>query len=409
VKVLLVHNYYRSGQPGGEDVAFRQERELLESAGTEVVTYTRSNDEVGERDPFAVANAALGLRWSRRTLQELGALIRSERPQVAHFHNTFPLISASGYAACRTHGVPVVQTLHNYRLVCAAGTYYRRGAVCELCRPGSPWPAVRHRCYRSSAAASLGVSWMLWRHWRGGVYASLVDRYVVLTRFAAGRLAQAGVSADRIVIKPNFVAGPAGAGTGDGGYAVFTGRLWAEKGVRTLLEAWRELRDVPLKVLGDGPLMAELAGQVRAEGLPVEFFGMRPRAEVLAIVARAAMQVMPSECFEGMPLALLEAYASGVPVVAARIGSLEELVQPGETGLLFEPRDAHGLASRVRALRADPALRARLGLGARARYLAAFTPAHNLEVLLGIYRDLTEAPGHERPGSAAAWRQAVAP
>lgn len=409
MKVLLVHNYYRSGQPGGEDVAFRQERRLLESAGIGVIAYTRSNDEVGGRDVPALARAIAGLRWSRRTLRDLGEVVRRERPDVAHFHNTFPLISASGYAACRGHGVPVVQTLHNYRLVCAAGTHYRRGEVCELCQPGNPSPAVRHGCYRDSVAASTAVSWMLWRNWRGAVYTDLVDRFVVLTHFAAGRLAAAGVPPDRIVIKPNFVEAPADAAPGDAGYAVFSGRLWAEKGVHTLLDAWEQLPDVPLKVLGDGPLMHELAEHCRAGSLPVEFLGMRPREEVLRIVAHARVQVIPSECFEGLPLALVEAYAHGVPVIASRIGSLAELVVPEKTGLLFEPRDASGLAAQVRRLWSDPALRSRLRLGAREQYAAAYTPERSLEMLLRLYEDLASGHGRQRAGIAGERTCAVAP
>lgn len=409
MKVLLVHNYYRSGQPGGEDVAFRQECALLESAGAQVVTYTRSNDEVDERDLRAVAAAATGLRWSRRTLRELGEIARRERPDVAHFHNTFPLVSVSGYAACRRHGVPVVQTLHNHRLVCAAGTYYRGGQVCEQCRPGAPWPAVRHRCYRGSVAASAAVAWMLWRNWHSGAYTGLVDRFIVLTRFAAERLAAAGMAPDRIVIKPNFVRAGDAAPRGDGGYAVFSGRLWAEKGVNTLLDAWRQLRDVPLKVLGDGPLMCELAARCRAESLPVEFLGMRTREEVLEIVARAQVQVIPSECLEGLPLALVEAYAHGVPVIASRIGSLAQLVVPGTTGLLFEPRDAAGLAKQVRCLRDDAELRNRLRQGARDQYLAEYTPERSLEILLRVYEDLAPGGNRGQTGTAGRQLQAVAP
>lgn len=390
MKILLVHNYYRSGAPGGEDVVFRQERRLLEAAGVRVVAYTRSNDEVDDGNPFAAARTAMGLRWSRRSFRELSELIRRERPDVAHFHNTFPLISASGYAACRVYGVPVVQTLHNYRTVCAAAIFYRDGAVCELCKPGAHWPAVRHRCYRGSTAASLLVASSLWRNWKSGVYLNLVDRFVVLTRFAATRLAAAGVPPDRIVIKPNFVEIASSEARMPGDYAVFAGRLSPEKGLRTLLDAWRELADVPLKILGDGPLMAELAERCRRESLNVQLLGMLPRDQVLATVAGAQLQVVPSECFEGLPMAAVEAFGCGIPVVAARIGSLEEMIVPDENGLFFEAGNGRDLAKQVRRLRSDAPLRTRIGRGARDRYLAMYTPQRSLEALLGLYGRLTE-------------------
>lgn len=405
LKVLLVHNLYRSIAPGGEENVFRQERDLLQEAGVDVVCYTRCNDDVDEHDTAQVLQTAASMTWSRRSYAELAELVRRERPAVAHFHNTFPLISVSGYAACRDNGVPVVQTLHNYRIVCAVATFYRDGQVCELCHAGNPWPAVRHRCYRASAPASFAVAWMLWRNWRGGVYTSLVDRFIVMTQFSASRLAAAGVPPGRILIKPNFVRAPASVGASPSDYAVFAGRLSAEKGLRTLLDAWRELPDVPLKILGDGPLMAEVLQRCRSESLPIEVLGMRPREEVLEIVARARMQVVPSACFEGaLPLVAIEAYACGVPVVASRLGSLQEMIDEGRTGLLFKPQDSADLARQVRRLQADEALQAEIRRGTRERYLSMFTPERSLEILLGLYEELS---GRSTPLSVAAQQAAA--
>jgi glycosyltransferase involved in cell wall biosynthesis len=405
-----VHNHYRSGAPGGEDVAFRQERALLESAGVEVVAYTRSNDEVDERNPLEAARTAWNLRWSARTWREIGALIDRERPAVAHFHNTFPLVSASGYAACRERGVPVVQTLHNYRTVCAAATFFRDGQVCEQCRPGAPWPAVRHRCYRGSVVGSLAVAWMLWRQWRDGTWTDLVDRFIVLTPFAARRLAAAGVPPERILVKPNAVAAPPPAEPQSGRYALYAGRLSEEKGIGTLLDAWRDVPGVTLKVAGDGPLMATLAARVRDESLAVELLGMLPRDEVLRLMAGALAQVVPSRCFEGaLPLVTIEAWASSVAVAASRIGSLAEMIDDGRTGLLSTPGDAAGLAANLRRLVDDPALRARLAAAGRDAYRALFTPECSRTVLLGLYRELAAQAARPRAarGAGAAARAAT--
>jgi glycosyltransferase involved in cell wall biosynthesis len=393
MKILLVHNFYRSGAPGGEDAVFRQERTLLGRAGAEVISYERSNDEVDESYVRQVAITAARMAWSRPVYRELGNLLRQERPDIAHFHNTFPLISPSAYAACRDAGVPVVQTLHNYRLICSAGTFYRDGHVCEICTSRSPWAAVRHRCYRDSIPGSLAVAWMLYRNWSGGTFTSLIDRYIALSQFAAGRFASQGVPAERIVIKPNFVDSPEPPSPGGGGYAVFAARLSPEKGVRTLLHAWRSLRDIPLKIVGDGPMMEEMRAIVAAEGLPVEFLGMRPRSEVLEIIGHAELQVVCSEWFEGFPLVIVEAYARGTPVIASRIGSLVEIVEDGRTGYHFPPGDAGAMADRVRQLWSDAPLRQRLRAGARARFEASYTPEANLESLLAIYRQLVPGMG----------------
>ena len=385
MKVLMVHNFYRAATPGGEDNVFRQERDLLANAGVEVVCFTRSNDDVDVSDPRQVARTAAGMAWSWRSYEELSDLIMRERPDVAHFHNTFPLISAAGYVACRDRGVPVVQTLHNYRIVCAAATFHRNGRVCEQCSAGRPWPAVWHRCYRGSLAGSLAMARMLRTNWRRGIYEDFIDVFVALTEFAASKFASQGLPRERIVVSPNFVDSTAPASRGGGGYAIFVARLSEEKGTRVLLRAWRELRDIPLKVVGDGPLFDEFQAAARAEGLPIEFLGMRPRDEAIELIGGAELQVIASECFEGFPLVAVESYARGTPVVASSIGGLTELVIDGETGLRFEAGNAPALAGAVRRLWGDGALRARLRSGARARFDAEYTPDHALQRLLSIY------------------------
>ncbi len=234
--------------------------------------------------------------------------------------------------------MPVVQTLHNYRLVCCAGTFFREGKVCVECTAASPWPGVRHRCYRGSLPGSLAVAWMLQSNWRRGTYTELVDVYVALTPFAADRFAAQGLPRERIVISPNFVDSLDPPNRGGGGYVAFAGRLSEEKGVRVVLDAWRELRDIPLKVVGDGPMAADFARAAREANLPIEFLGMRPRNEVLQIIGGAEFQVVASECFEGFPLVVVESYARGTPVIASRIGGLIELIAPEEDRPAFRCR-----------------------------------------------------------------------
>jgi glycosyltransferase involved in cell wall biosynthesis len=386
MKVLLAHDHYRSSAPSGEDAAFRNERTLLERNGDTVIPFERFNDDIDESGLGKRIRLALEGAWSARTYDELSSLLRRVRPNVAHFHNTFPLISPSAYAACRDFGVPVVQTLHNYRLVCAGALLTRNGQPCEDCLGTSLLPALRHRCYRGSFTATGAVVWMLASNRARRVYLTLVNRYIALTRFAASKFIAGGLPPVRIEVKPNFLPDPPSAGSGDGGYAVYVGRLSEEKGVRTLFDAWRALDGFPLKILGEGPLRQELEMRARDANIAVEFLGFRPRDEVLDAVARAAFAAVPSECYEGFPMVALEAYACGTPIVASRLGSLDEIVDDGVSGIKFDPGNAGDLAAKVTALLADrQALRA-MRTRTRALFDENYTAERNYARLLEIYQ-----------------------
>ena len=389
-RVLVAHNYYRSASPSGEDAVFDGECRLLERAGINVTRYFRHNDALDDHGLSGRLRAGMDAVWSPSARREILALIERDSPDVVHFHNTFPQISPSAYRGARLGNRPVVQTLHNYRLVCPGALLLREGRPCEDCIGGGRVSglrhALRHRCYRDSRAATAAVVTMLATHRISGTYATGVDRYIALTRFAASKLAAGGLPSDRLVVKPNFVDGPPVAGTGRGGYAVYVGRLSREKGVETMLAAWERVRGVQLKVIGDGPLDEELRRYARDRGIDVEFAGRQPRGEVLRVVADAALQVVPSECYEGFPMVIAEAYACGTPVVASAIGSLDELVEDGVTGARFRAGDASDLASTVMRLSNSPAELALLRAGARDRYERNYTPAANLRQLIDVYR-----------------------
>jgi glycosyltransferase involved in cell wall biosynthesis len=387
MRILLAHNYYRSSAPSGEDAVFKNERALLERQGVEVIPFERFNDDIDDRGVAQRIRLALNTAWSEATYRDIDALIRRTRPDIAHFHNTFPLISPSAYAACQDNNVPVVQTLHNFRLICASALLQRDDHVCEDCVGTSLMlPALQHRCYRDSIVATAAVVWMIVGNRMRGTYCKLVNRYIALTQFAAGRLIAGGLPADRITIKPNFLPDhPPEGGEGGGGYAVFVGRLSKEKGVRTLLSAWAGVRDLPLKVLGDGPLRAELEEMAARLALPVEFLGFRSRSEVIGVIMRAEIQIIPSEWYEAFPMVVLEAYACGVPVVASRIGSLAEIVIEGETGMLFEPGDPVDLANKINLLWTDRNSLADYRRMTRLHFDARYTAEQNYAILKKIY------------------------
>lgn len=389
MKILLAHNYYRSSAPSGEDAVFRGERALLERAGHEIIPFERHNDDIDESTLRRRSALALNGAWSRQSYDDIAELIRRHRPDVAHFHNTFPLISPSAYAACQDNGVPVVQTLHNYRLICANALLLRDGKPCEACVGTTLLPALRYRCYRGSLPATGAIVWMLARNRWNGTYSRLVNRYIALTQFAADRLVAGGLPPDRMIVKPNFLNLPRVAAEERESFALYVGRLSEEKGVRTLLDAWRAVRSVPLKILGDGPLHAELADTVMRHGLKVELLGQRSKDEVLRLVRQSAFQIVPSEWYEGFPMVILEAYASGTPVVASDIGSLAEIVEHERTGLLFRPGDAEDLARKIEAL-ATSALRLEYGRAAQAVFEQKYTAERNLSMLMDIYRQAQE-------------------
>jgi glycosyltransferase involved in cell wall biosynthesis len=381
VKILLVHNFYQ--QVGGEDLVVTSEAGLLASRGHEVVRYAAHNDEVN-----ALSTLALGRRtvWNHQAYAEVRQVIRRDRPDVVHVHNTLPLLSPSVYYAADAERVPVVQTLHNYRLVCPAALCFRDGRVCTDCLGKAvPLPAIRHGCYRSSRAASAAVVAMLSFHRVLGTWRDKIGVYVALTEMAVRLFVSAGLPESKLVVKPNFVDPDPGAGGGSGGYALYVGRLSGEKGVLTLLEAWRLLDGrVPLRIVGDGPLAPDVAAAAAA--IPgVTWLGQRPWDEIAPLLRDATCLVFPSECYETFGRTIVEAFAAATPVIAAGHGSAAELVRPGITGLHFEPGDAGGLATHVLSLHGDSRMQARMRTAARAEFEARYTADANYEALSAIY------------------------
>jgi glycosyltransferase involved in cell wall biosynthesis len=387
VKILVVHNAYQ--QRGGEDAVVGEETRLLEANGHAVVRYERHNDELQGCSALGEIGAAVEAIWSSRSFRDVRELIGKERPDVAHFHNTFPLISPSAYYACAQMGVPVVQTLHNYRLWCPAAKFLRDGKVCEACVGRSvAWPGVVHGCYRGSRAATAAVAAMLAVHRGMGSWQTKVDAYIALSEFTRRKFIEGGLPAERIVVKPNFVAGDFAANTHPGGYVLFVGRLSEEKGPQLLLPAWRSMRTkTPLCIAGDGPLLEKLSREVRDSSLTqIELTGHRTPDEVRALMQGARFLVFPSIWYEGFPMTIAEAFAGGLPVVASRLGSMAEIVQDGATGLHFESGNAADLAAKVEWAWNHPEELARMGRAARAEYEAKYQPARNYEMLMDIYR-----------------------
>ena len=392
MKVLIAHNSYQ--QPGGEDIVASAEAELLREHGHQVVWYRRHNDELRTNRGLRKLSAGFNTVWASDSYREIRELIDGERPDVAHFHNTFPLISPAAYFACANAGVPVVQTLHNYRLLCPGATLFRNGKVCEECL-GSRFAlaGVFHRCYHNSAPASGAIAAMLATHRFLGSWESKVSCYIALSEFARKKFIQGGLPSESIRVKPNFVYPDPRPKNSDGSYALFAGRLSEEKGLDVLLDAWGRLSTpVPLLIAGDGPMRDEVASMVERVGKgTVKLLGHLVRNDIIALMKMSRFLVFPSVCYEGFPVSFAEAFACALPVIASRLGTMAEIISDGRMGLHFNPRDPEDLASKVEWGWNHPQEMESIGRAGRFEYEAKYTPERNYEILLSIYESVIQS------------------
>lgn len=381
MQILIVHNSYQ--QAGGEDNVVAAELKLLITHGHEVKLWSVENKDLSPGLTGKI-KTALATNYSFVSRERTRDLLQSFKPDVVHVHNFFPQISPSIYDACIDEEIPVVQTLHNYRLICPGALLMRDGKICELCINGSPYQAAYFGCYRGSKLGSLVVAHMVDRHRKQGTWQHKVDRFIALTDFAKSKFIEAGFPADRIAVKPNFVVATSESSINDysHSFALYVGRISQEKGINTLAKAWNQLSgSIPLKVAGSGELSCQLDGQNS-----VELLGFQSADEVKELMRRAAFLVMPSEWYEGFPMVLVEAFAHGLPVLASRLGGMAEIIEDGVTGLLFEPGNPQELAEKAMWLIAHPDECRRMGDNARAIYLANYAPEINYQQLMAIYQ-----------------------
>ncbi|RMH09327.1 MAG: glycosyltransferase family 1 protein [Nitrospirae bacterium] len=381
MKILLVHNRYKN--PGGEDSVFAAEADLLRHYGHTVEEYIEDNQRLDGEPSW---RAGLNAVWSSRTQAALAQQLRRFTPDIVHFHNTFLRVSPAAYYTCHQFHVPVVQTLHNYRLLCPAALLFRDGHVCEECVGKMiPYPAILHGCWRGSRAQTVVPASVVTLHKWMQTWDKKVDVYIVFTEFARRKFEQGGLPADKIMVKPNFVHPDPGIKTGKGQYALFVGRLSYEKGLSTLLTAWETLAGrVPLKIVGAGPL-AENVANVASRIPGVELVGHQSRSDVFALMDDAAFLIFPSECYEGFPLVLIEAFAKGLPVIASELGAHGSIVEDGCSGLHFAPRNSEDLANKVAWAWAHRDAMEEMGRHARWEYEHTFEAEGNYQMLMAIY------------------------
>lgn len=396
MKLLYIYNLYQ--QAGGENLWIQSEPDLLRERGHKVTVYRRDNKEIHDFSLWKRGALFWESNWSRESYEAVRALIRRTRPDVAHVYNTVALVTPSVYYACHDEGVPVVQTVYNYRLLCPAGNFLRKGRICEECMQRSLWRSVVYGCYRDSRIQSAALAWTLHSHRARGTWSRIVDVYIAPTEFMRHKMVEGGLPVNKIVVKPNFHEPDPGVRQSCDGSVLYIGRLAPEKGLRTLLAAWRVLDKPPLlRIVGDGPLRDELEKTV-AESAPgkIELWGTRPHSEVISYLKKAAALVLPSEWYEAFPHVILEAFACGVPILASRIGTLPDVIEDGVSGVLFEPGHAADLAAKVNWLISHPDAALRIAMQGRAEYETKYTADRNYQRLMEIYARVARVHAEHR-------------
>jgi glycosyltransferase involved in cell wall biosynthesis len=389
--VLILHNRYQFA--GGEDAVVRQESEMLTAAGIAVEVFITDND--GIVSASSQLRAARDAFYSRNSYRLAAQRIAAFRPDVVHVHNFLPRLSPSVYDAALDSHCAVVQSLHNYRLLCVNAQLFRNGSPCEKCVGRTlAFPGVLHKCYRGSGGASAVVAGMTAAHRVRGTWRNRVHRYIAVSEFARELFIRSKtVPADRIVVKPNPVADP-GIGRGDGNHFLFAGRLSPEKGIRVLLQAaaLQGGLGLPLKIAGDGPLKSEVLAAAATQP-NIEYLGSCDRTTIAGLMQRATALIFPSICYETFGLTIAEAFAAGTPAIASNLGVAAETVIERENGLLFEAGNPKALQSAAAALLASPGLIAHLRRGARSTYEQRYTTDKNLAALLDVYDQALHAAG----------------
>ena len=387
MKILQLHNRYQI--IGGEEGVVQAENTLLTQNGHTVQLLEVTNDRISGIK--AKLGAAIGAIYSRKSKQQVQDHIHSFRPDIVHVHNFFPLLSPSIYDACQRRRIPVVQTLHNYRLICPKAMLFRDNQLCEVC-VGKPFAlqGIRSGCYRGSRSQTAVVATMLALHAARGTWRNQVSAYIALTEFQKQKLIQGGLPARKIHVKSNFIdIPPQSVIPPRENFVLFVGRLAEEKGAGLLINAYTQDPNLPpLKLVGDGPLRDELMQQVVAAGMGdrITFLGRQAKPQVLNLMQRAQVLVFPSIWYEGFPLTLAEAFACGLPAIVPNLGSMAEIVTPGVTGFHFIPQSSLDLLKTLRSALSNDLNQ--LSHHASQVYHSHYTGSLNYDRLMSIYQTL---------------------
>jgi len=380
MRILLLHNKYQYA--GGEDKVFESEGELLSKHNHQVERIVFDNNSITS-GLDKLLSGILGV-YNFKSASAVNKKMKEFKPDILHVHNFVPLASPSVFYAAKRNKVPVVLTLHNYRLICPSATLYHNHRIYEKStRSIFPLDAIVKGVYRNSVIQTAGVAVMTTVHNLIGTWKNKVDKFITLTAFARSKFLDSRVkaSAGQFMLKPNFIDDPGNGNETRDNFFLYVGRLSEEKGIRVLLNAFRR-SDLRLIIIGDGPLQAEVESAVK-ERNNIIYLGFQPKAVIMDNLKRAKSLIVPSTWYEGFPLTILEALATGTPVIGSRLGGIAEIVQDKFNGLLFEPGNEASLINSLNELKSHDF--SALSGNARRSYLEHYTPERNYKILMDIY------------------------
>lgn len=384
--VLMAHNYYQV--PGGEDTVFHNEIEMLEKNGHKVIMYTRHNNEI-KKGIFSRLKLALDTIFSLNTYKEVKKLIDKGDIDIVHVHNTWPLISPSIYYAAKAKKVPVVQTIHNFRLLCPGATFTRNGEICEDCLSNGLGQSLKNKCYRNSLLQTFIMNSMLIVHRVIGTYKH-VDKYIALTKFSKSKFNKLLNNESQIEVKPNFLPSISKYSRELQNYFVYIGRLDNIKGINFLIDAWKDIdTKIELKVIGDGELRENILKYINENNITnISVLGFMKREDAFKIIKSSKGIIIPSQCYENFPMTILEAFSMGVPVIGSEIGNIATIIKDGYNGILFNKDSKEILKNKVEELFYDDDYNLELGNNAYSTFISKYTDDINYKELYRIYSGL---------------------
>lgn len=399
MKILIIHNKYKI--EGGEDIAVEMDIKLLNKHNHTVLEYFRDNRNI--KSIIDKIKVFARIVYSVDEREKIKHILEKEKPDIVHVHNIFPLVTPSVYDACYEKKVPVVQTLHNYRIVCVNGLFLRNGKVCEECLKGSLLSAVKYRCYKNSVLGSVATARMVSHHKMKQTWNKKVDGFIALTDFSKKKFVEYGLQDNKIYTKSNYIPDDANAFARkeiedtemDEVYAIYVGRLSEEKGISVLLDAWKKIQGWKLKIVGDGPLKEYVVKNSKNNDL-VEYLGKKSNIEVHKLLLKAKVFILPSICYEGFPIVVLESFSKGVPIISSNLGSLASIIEHKKNGLLFNVMDTNDLVSKIVELFSDKLLYQNMVNNILKNCSKQYSEKGNYNQLMSIYTDVLEKYDYKR-------------
>lgn len=393
MKILAIHNFHRQGSASGDDQVFKSETSLLEQHGHTVIKYNVSNDEFDNAGLLGKVKSTFGMLWSFKNYNNVEKIIKEEKPDIVHVHTFFPLLSPSILYAARRNGCKVVATLHDTRFICPCATSLRGTELCNKCGDGHYLRMCKYGCFKGSRVQSLLVAGIFKYHRIRKTFYKQIDKYICLNENQIRLLKEIGFDGNKIVKKYNFVpdaqANLKSIKLDDipERYVVFYGRIGEEKGIRILMRIWDEIQDIPLVVMGTGPLETEFKEWAKNKD-NVYFLGYTQHERCLSIVKGSEFVVFPSIWYEGCSMVEIETESLGKGLVATDLGFSVEAIENGVNGFKISLGDVQGFKKQIISLWNNPELCKSIGVNARMDYERKYVPEMNYEELNSIYKEV---------------------